>query len=195
VSRKEEFITSLQKRELKLLNATHDGRGAYCTRRNIVAELARQYIDSALVKTQPKILEIGCGSGNALLKIISNHPLLKPSNLTGTSLNELPEHDLIRQRGINLRIPVSAEFLSTTFTTKFDIILASAVFQWTDIPVAFGQINQIMASNGLLIGFDQRSVVACLNHHASRHLDPLLTCQEVSNWEYSAHGLTAFYYA
>lgn len=100
----------------------------YTTNRDSLSLLALPYIEKkrGLFVESPRILEIGIGKGNAVMKLLKSHPSIVPSQIVGTSLQYLPEHERLTSIGVDVVYCSSA---TVPALGKFDIIMASAVFQ------------------------------------------------------------------
>lgn len=185
-------VLRLQQKEVERLQQTYAGRGVYCTRRSIVAELSRFYIDQLLdSNANLKILEFGCGDGNALRALLTNHSTLKPHNLSATTLNPLPAHSQLPQE-INLRTGVIASTLRQNFSHQFDIVLASAVIQWTDCHDDIISIWNMVKLRGLFIGFDNAPTVGSIENLLRNRSTSILSSGEREVFTISGHGLIPF---
>jgi SAM-dependent methyltransferase len=152
-----------QERERKALSETYGGRGTYCVNRAWLATLAIPYINSYLEHgINPDILEIGCGNGRNLTKIIENHPSLNPSRIIGTSLDNMDGHDKVKKIGVRLKTGIVAEDLPVAWENSFDIVMASVVMQWTVLDRSIPEILKTIKHNGYFLGYDSRSDAAII---------------------------------
>lgn len=169
----QQYLDSRLQAELKLLdaaaNASYRDRNVYCTKRSIAADLAFEPLKHLLhANLKTKILEIGCGDGNAIKKILVDHPKILSKNITATSLNPLPEHQDLVDLGVDLKTKIIAEDLPNTWKNSFDLVIASVVLQWTNTDLSIPQIINTLTNDGIFLGFDSRPVVAQIEEVAQK---------------------------
>lgn len=137
------------------------GKPAYTTSRGDIALLVKPFIPQGkmLFNEPPRLLEIGMGNGNAILRLIDNSVGLSSSQVVGTSLQPFPEHEELVSRGVCIEYCHAGNMPSLG---KFDIIFASAVFQ---------HVPQVDYLVGSMVRFSKRgSVFLFMDDEKTRRL-------------------------
>lgn len=193
----DEYLKSRKEAESWLLTGDEDvlcyDRPVYELGRSIVAEFAHPYIVQLLRNTQhPHILEVGCGTGEAIKKMLRDHKKLDPAGITGTSLSEFPEHHILRRRGVTIRTDIVVEQLPQDWEQAYDVVLASVVLQWAHVSFAIPEIERVLIPGGLFLGFDQRAIAGQVSAQAVTLGMTELCIENELFWEQRAHGLVPF---
>lgn len=194
---KESYLRERLRTEQELLVArdrTESGRHVYCLTRNIVAALGYSYIDALCSDGQePNVLEIGCGTGEAVRKLLQDHPALKPKHIVATALNRLSEHTDLEAMGVRVHAETLAEDLPPEWNGAFHVVMASAVMQWAEVSMAVEETARVLAPGGVLVGFDTRPTVARVELAATAlGMVDLLDQESRRQWEENGRGLTPF---
>lgn len=119
-----------------------------------VAVFALPYIREKLGGSRTvTVLEIGGGQGKAieyLLKQLEGELI----NYTLTSLNPLPEHDLLVERGVKVLTGVIVEELPAGWSGVFDAVMTQRLLGWTEMQYSIPQIKRVLAQNGVWCGYE-----------------------------------------
>lgn len=161
------YLYRLLKRE-NILLAHADipfSQPGYFVSRDVIAEFAYPYIYGLIeARCKPKILEIGGGKGKAIKKIIADNPNLDPSTITMTSLTPLDDHKELKTRGVHAYTGVLAEQLPKQWEEQFDLVMTSALLQWTRIPMVLAEIKRVLKPGGIWLNLEQYdNFTTCFN--------------------------------
>lgn len=195
---RESYLAEKLRVERELLSSRdrlESGRRVYCLTRNIAAALSKPHIDALCSSGQdPEILEIGCGTGEAVRTLLKDHPALKPEHIVATALNRLPEHDDLEAMGVRVHTDTLAEDLPDEWSGTFHVVMASVVMQWADVQTAVEEAARVLAPHGVLVGFDTRTTVARVERAATESGMTNLLDQESQRkcWEENGRGLVPF---
>lgn len=166
----------------------------YTVNRDSLASLALPFLEKkrGLFVDPPRILEIGIGQGNAVVKLLKSHPSIVPSQIVGTSLQYLPEHERLTSIGVGVVYCSSA---TVPALGKFDIIMASAVFQ--HVPnIDFWVGSMIRSSNNrtVFLFMDDKKTQRRLSSAMKKYSDIVKTIevQDVRSDTLTSFGFARF---
>lgn len=114
-----------------------------------VAELYSDIIEYANITENSKILEIGCGTGNATLPFIKQGANVTAVEL-GENLSEYTKDKFSEYENFNI---VNARFEDYNTDEKYDLIFAATAFHWIKPEYAYSRCKDLLASNGVLATF------------------------------------------
>lgn len=118
------------------------------------------------VNEKTRILELGCGDGNSLIDICRDSKVLA-SNCTGTSLQPLPNHKVMRSYGINVKTGILSHELPSSWTKKFDITMTCAMLMHVhDLEQVTNELFRVTSDNGYILIYDLRNVVKSVENMA-----------------------------
>lgn len=176
-------LKELQRREKEKLKGEESVPGYY-TDRDWLAPLVSPFIRNLLkAGSQPKIIEIGCGSGESIKKILSDHTELRSGNISGTSLSELSGHKLLRDLGVTVYTSIMAEALPESWAEQFDIVMACLVMCHTELSEAVPQIMRIIKPNGHFIGYENPVIASNIKVLAEQCADITFEKLPSVSWE------------
>lgn len=141
------------------------GDVVYMMNRTDIGRLAVPLIKSlcASASDSVNVLEIGGGQGKALLYILND---LRAAGLDSaqlrmsmTNLNPLPEHEELRDNGVNVITGVVAEQLPDDWCQKYDVILSMCLLGWTRMEYAMANIRFALKNQGMWHGLE--SIRSC----------------------------------
>jgi len=154
------IILTREEQLLKHADEIDHGRVVYGISRKVIADFAHPAIAEYLRKnSSPSILEVGGGKGEAILKILQDHPEIKPTEITMTSLTPLPEHERLKPKGVKVLTGIMAEKLPVDWQEQYDILLTSTVVQWTQINKAVKEFSRVLKTKGIWFGLDDKETV------------------------------------
>ena len=119
----------------------------------VLIGLVSKYIEDCNFKTPPKLLDIGCSTGNLLLHL---NRLLPNINLTGGDLARSSIEDARRNSAFS-RIEFEELDIMKLPENKYDIIIGNAVlglFDWQDYATALGSVFKSLNHEGAFFEFD-----------------------------------------
>jgi ubiquinone/menaquinone biosynthesis C-methylase UbiE len=101
------------------------------------------------------VLEVGGGEGMAMRYILDMVAAMPYSvELTMTSLNPLPHHEYLKDRGVDIRTPQIAERMPAEWENTFDIVLTCCVLGWTKVKKTVGEIRRVLNPGGYWLGLE-----------------------------------------
>jgi hypothetical protein len=129
--------------------------------RHMVYELDRQpYIPFAklaeyLPSSKLSLLEIGGGNGSNTIKMVSQLTELGYQvNATLTALNELKNHQQIRDHGVAVSTHTLVEKLPQSWTETYDVVVSVVCLAWSNVHYALDSIQRVLKPGGIWINFD-----------------------------------------
>ena len=132
------------------------GEQYYSNDRDDVASFARPEIELRIgnLKRVVRVLEIGGGQGKTVLRLIKDLPPGAPVEYSMTTLNPLPEHTALLEKGMQLFIPIAAEYLLAQWTAYFDVVITQCMLGWTKMDLSIPEIKRVLIPGGVWTGFE-----------------------------------------
>lgn len=161
-----EYETAVIKREQELLmpwvnEPAIGGEMYFATNRATIGEMALPYVLRLLQedKLPRAVLEIGGGEGKALLYLLAEldtYVSLPKVIFTMTSLSHQPQHRVLKEKGIDLKVPQIAEALPSDWSDSFDVVLTSSLLGWVSIAETMSEIKRVLRQGGYWMNMDAR---------------------------------------
>ena len=104
------------------------------------------------------ILEIGGGDGSNMIRTVENLSSMGYQvSATLTGLNDLPQHDDLREKGIAVRTKTVAESLPDSWTENFDLVISSCCMPWTNLHYSLKEVQRVLAPNGAWMNLESHN--------------------------------------
>lgn len=127
----------------------------------------------------PKILEVGMGTGENLIAITRENLSIRLENCVGTCLQLLPEHDSLISSGLQIIPGMLAEFLPKEWNNCFDVAMLSLVLCWADDwEGAIQRLGEVTKVGGYLLAFEEPLIIRQVEKNLRRkfnNLEPALS--------------------
>ncbi|MDQ5951511.1 MAG: hypothetical protein QG639_792 [Patescibacteria group bacterium] len=102
-----------------------------------------------------RILEIGGGDGSNMLQTVEKlTDIGYQVNATLTGLNELPQHQALRERGIDVQTRMLAESLPPDWTENFDLVMSACCMPWTNLYYSLKEVQRVLAPTGAWLNLE-----------------------------------------
>ncbi len=112
-------------------------------------ELYKDIIDFASITEESKILEIGCGTGNATLPFIQTGAKVTAVEL-GENLSQYTMQKFCSYENFNV---VNTRFEDYSSREKYNLIFAATAFHWIKPEYAYARCKELLTPNGVLATF------------------------------------------
>lgn len=112
-------------------------------------DIFNDIINFAKISTESKILEIGCGTGNATLPFIKTN-----ADVTAVELGENLSHYTAQKfNGYNNFLIYNTSFEKFETTIKYDLIVSATAFHWIKNDFGYSRCHDLLKDNGVLAVF------------------------------------------
>lgn len=102
-----------------------------------------------------KILEIGGGDGSNMLQTVEKlTDMGYQVTATLTGLNELPQHQILREKGIDVQTRMLAESLPLAWTESFDLVMSACCLPWTNLFYSIKEVQRVLAPTGAWLNLE-----------------------------------------